>query len=1116
MEKGAESQGAADSADDVDARTVFVRSLPFSLTDAQLEDVFSEIGPVRNCFTIKEKGSVQHRGFGFVQFAVTEDAHRAVQEKNGALLQGRKIKVEFAKRRAPLNVRHPKSDLSKPEPTTPDNEESSKPDSLKVSSKKRKSTEAETVQAKESADANLVDGKKKLKAGSTVPAAKLGDKTKEESNESKKKKELGEELQNRQLVELKKVKGKVKSINKPDQTKEEVEPVGSSKQRPARTVVVGGLTNSDMLEAVHNEAKKAGPVETVQKSMTELELNSRGLAKDGCKPRAAAIVFLSVKAARQAVALLHQKTIAGATVWARQLGGEGSKLKQLRLIVRNLPFQVTDAILRELFSPAGFVWEVTIPRKPDGLSKGFAFVGFTSKVDAEKAIKLVNGKLVAKRPVAVDWAVAKKQYEAAVAPATPSAAPDADLDEDESTASESESDEDDGDDGDSESDEEPQDSEEVRHGSAAIGKQPTSDDRKLKEKKSGHDRVSSESDEEVLPKSKKFGRQDGKQSHLETMDRVEEMDMVKKILTKVVASAPEPPSDDEEIVEAIDNELPKEKKSKSTVVEDKSPEKVSENKAHGKTAEVIVKVEGAEPAESEADGEESKLSRTVFIRNLPPDAKVPELRKLFSEFGAIKSFRLVLHPVTKKSKGNAFLEYADQEAAHAAVAAAAKNGAEDLGLVLKGRAVIVSIAVDKNSARKIAKETFHKQVEEDKRNLSLAKEGQILLGTPAAEGVSKKDMAKRQQLEHEKATKLRSPNFHVSKTRLLVHNIPKTVPEKELKKLFIEAVKSRASKQHPVIKQVKILHDEESQKSRGAAFVEFTEHQHALVALRVLNNNPGTFTSESRPIVEFAIENSLILRKRAANAVQAKGKAPQRKRTDGVDNEGENGRKLDKMQQKTRQGGKTGVVQDAGEDSAVKPDRKRKRGRDGHEARKSSKLGRGGVQDTVEQDGPQEEAANGGQREAGRKFKRGKISGADRKAAQAKRASNQATDEAKTIQSERKPKQKVQKMEKKGNKTQEDRVPERPQPVKQPNLSKGPISKERNGKNMGSRQSRLSNRDNQGEGKQRRNRRKGGDTEDQLDKLVAEYRTKYFSGVSKPSSSKGVTVASGDLRRWYE
>lgn len=47
------------------------------------------------------------------------------------------------------------------------------------------------------------------------------------------------------------------------------------------------------------------------------------------------------------------------------------------------------------------------------------------------------------------------------------------------------------------------------------------------------------------------------------------------------------------------------------------------------------------------------------------------------------------------------------------------------------------------------------------------------------------------------------------------------------------------------VMQVKILRDEvkgvtgSSGKSRGAAFVEFAEHQHALVALRVLNNNPG-------------------------------------------------------------------------------------------------------------------------------------------------------------------------------------------------------------------------------------------------------------------------------------
>lgn len=51
-------------------------------------------------------------------------------------------------------------------------------------------------------------------------------------------------------------------------------------------------------------------------------------------------------------------------------------------------------------------------------------------------------------------------------------------------------------------------------------------------------------------------------------------------------------------------------------------------------------------------------------------------------------------------------------------------------------------------------------------------------------------------------SKLQSPNFRVSKTRLIVYNVPKTMHEKDLKKLFINAVISRATKQKPSILQV--------------------------------------------------------------------------------------------------------------------------------------------------------------------------------------------------------------------------------------------------------------------------------------------------------------------------
>ena len=58
------------------------------------------------------------------------------------------------------------------------------------------------------------------------------------------------------------------------------------------------------------------------------------------------------------------------------------------------------------------------------------------------------------------------------------------------------------------------------------------------------------------------------------------------------------------------------------------------------------------------------------------------------------------------------------------------------------------------------------------------------------------------RLHEDKMSKLQSPNFRVSDTRLIVYNVPKTKNERDLKKLFLNAVISRATKQKPVIRQV--------------------------------------------------------------------------------------------------------------------------------------------------------------------------------------------------------------------------------------------------------------------------------------------------------------------------
>ena len=69
------------------------------------------------------------------------------------------------------------------------------------------------------------------------------------------------------------------------------------------------------------------------------------------------------------------------------------QVKRWRVIIRNLPFGISEADLIELLSPSGFVWTASIPKFGDGKMKGFGFACFTCKAHAAAAIDAVNGKV---------------------------------------------------------------------------------------------------------------------------------------------------------------------------------------------------------------------------------------------------------------------------------------------------------------------------------------------------------------------------------------------------------------------------------------------------------------------------------------------------------------------------------------------------------------------------------------------------------------------------------------------------------------------------------------------------------------------------------------------------
>ena len=76
-----------------------------------------------------------------------------------------------------------------------------------------------------------------------------------------------------------------------------------------------------------------------------------------------------------------------------------------KVYVGNLPFSVDEEELKNLFSSYGEISAVSlISDKFSGRSKGFGFVTFAKKEDAEKAIAEMNEKDIQGRPLKVSEA----------------------------------------------------------------------------------------------------------------------------------------------------------------------------------------------------------------------------------------------------------------------------------------------------------------------------------------------------------------------------------------------------------------------------------------------------------------------------------------------------------------------------------------------------------------------------------------------------------------------------------------------------------------------------------------------------------------------------------------
>jgi cold-inducible RNA-binding protein len=81
----------------------------------------------------------------------------------------------------------------------------------------------------------------------------------------------------------------------------------------------------------------------------------------------------------------------------------------VRLFVGNLPYNATEAELREHFSAVGQLSYIYLPTdRETGKPRGFAFVEFNDRAQAEAAIRRFNNQPFKGRPLAINEARAKE------------------------------------------------------------------------------------------------------------------------------------------------------------------------------------------------------------------------------------------------------------------------------------------------------------------------------------------------------------------------------------------------------------------------------------------------------------------------------------------------------------------------------------------------------------------------------------------------------------------------------------------------------------------------------------------------------------------------------------
>jgi RNA recognition motif-containing protein len=78
---------------------LYVGNLPYSTTEEDLRELFSQAGTVTSVSIITDRDSGRSKGFGFVEMASQAEAEKAITDYNGFMMSDRALTVNIARPR---------------------------------------------------------------------------------------------------------------------------------------------------------------------------------------------------------------------------------------------------------------------------------------------------------------------------------------------------------------------------------------------------------------------------------------------------------------------------------------------------------------------------------------------------------------------------------------------------------------------------------------------------------------------------------------------------------------------------------------------------------------------------------------------------------------------------------------------------------------------------------------------------------------------------------------------------------------------------------------------------------------------------------------------------------